>query len=74
MGEGPNLPEVDEGLCLGYGLCNDYAPGLFVLESDGISRAQREAIDISDPATRDRIRAAVEGCPTAAIIWDDPEL
>ncbi len=54
--------EIDRDRCVGSGNCVFWAPGTFDLDDDGRS----VVVDPSgDPD--DRIRVAVEGCPSHAI-------
>jgi ferredoxin len=62
---------IDRRKCVGSGNCIFWAPATFDLDDEGIS----VVIDPSGDA-EDRIRVAVEGCPSKAI-WmesaDQPE-
>ncbi len=54
--------EIDRDRCVGSGNCVFWAPGTFDLDDDG----QSVVVDpTGDPD--DRIRVAVEGCPSKAI-------
>ena len=52
--------EIDRSLCTGYGVCELDAPGIFVLDGDGIAVA---------PAGTDSaaVLEAARGCPMGAI-------
>lgn len=54
--------EIDREKCMGSGNCGFWAPGVFDLDDDGIAY-------VVDPEgdSEDKIRLAVEGCPTQAI-------
>jgi ferredoxin len=54
--------EIDREKCMGSGNCGFWAPGVFDLDDDGIAY-------VVDPEgdTEEKIRLAVEGCPTQAI-------
>lgn len=54
--------EIDRQRCMGSGNCAYWAPATFDLDSDGIATL------IGDPsADTERVRLAVEGCPTRSI-------
>jgi ferredoxin len=57
---------IDPERCVGSGNCLYWAPRTFDLDDDGVSR-------VVDPTGDDeeRIRVAVEGCPTRAITVED---
>jgi ferredoxin len=59
---------IDRERCVGSGNCLYWAPGTFDLGDDGISM-------VVDPLGDDheRIRVAVEGCPTRAISIEDQD-
>ncbi len=57
---------IDRERCVGSGNCLYWAPGTFDLDDDGVSTV----ID-PDGDDEDRIRVAVEGCPTRAISLED---
>jgi ferredoxin len=52
---------VDRARCIGSGVCVVHAPGTFDVGDD----AKVALLDGCDPI--ERIRAAVEGCPTRAL-------
>jgi ferredoxin len=54
--------EIDREKCMGSGNCGFWAPGVFDLDEDGIAY-------VVDPEgePEEKIRLAVEGCPTQAI-------
>jgi ferredoxin len=53
---------VDRDRCMGSGNCAYWAPGTFDLDDEGV------AVVVGDPAAEpDRVRLAVEHCPTAAL-------
>ncbi len=54
--------EIDREKCVGSGNCVFWAPATFDLDDEGLSV-------IIDPAgdTADRIRVAVDGCPSNAL-------
>ena len=58
---------VDEGECIGSGLCEDACPQVFELE-DGVSRVLVEPVP---PDLEDDARVAIETCPVSAIHYDD---
>jgi len=51
---------VDENVCLGNGLCLEFAPGFFDLDDRDIAVVQGE------PTEAD-VQTAILGCPTQAI-------
>lgn len=69
MSEPPDRPDqvqltvhVDRSLCMGSGNCCFRAPDVFDLDDTGI------AVVVAEPAADDdRVRHAVEDCPTRAL-------
>jgi ferredoxin len=60
--------EIDREKCMGSGNCAFWAPAVFDLDDDGIAYV----VDAEgDP--EDKVRLAVEGCPTQAISIREPE-
>lgn len=54
--------EIDRQGCMGSGNCAYWAPATFDVDDEGI------AVLIGDPsADAERVRLAVEGCPTRSI-------
>ena len=54
--------EIDRDRCMGSGNCIYWAPAVFDLDEVGI------AVVVGDPAAHEeRVRLAVEGCPTRSI-------
>jgi ferredoxin len=53
---------IDRETCMGSGVCCVYAPNTFTTDDDA-------KVVVTDPAgdPPDRIRSAVQGCPTGAI-------
>lgn len=57
---------IDRDRCMGSGNCAYWAPGTFDLDAENI------AIVARDPSSDgDRVRQAVDNCPTAAISITD---
>ena len=54
---------VDQGLCIGCGLCVSAAPDVFELNADGKAVAVADTTD----ANRDSVQSAIDGCPVSAI-------
>lgn len=59
---------IDRRLCVGFGDCIDAAPGVFVLDDDGIA----VFVDGSE-GTRERITAACDACPVDALSLHDAD-
>ena len=57
---------VDQGMCVGCGICEAMAPDVFEMTSDG--KAQVITDDISDFA--DAAKEAADSCPASAISID----
>jgi ferredoxin len=53
---------VDRDLCMGSGMCYVYAPNTFDIDDSAKSSVKDHR---GDPI--DRIRAAIEACPTGAL-------
>lgn len=53
---------VDRDRCMGSGQCTFYAPGTFDLDEDSIAIVVNETGD-----SEEKIRMAIEVCPTRAI-------
>lgn len=54
--------EIHRERCMGSGNCAYWAPGVFDLDGEGI------AVVVGDlAADEDRVRLAVENCPTSAL-------
>jgi ferredoxin len=60
------IPEVDQGVCIGCGLCAEIAPHTFELDRDHIALVLNPG---GDP--EERIREAIDDCPVAAISWQE---
>ncbi len=62
---------IDTDLCQVHGVCESEAPDVFVVEKGA------DTVTVLDPnpgeAQRDAVLAAVEYCPTRAIIIEDDE-
>ena len=58
---------IDRELCMGSGNCAFHAPNTFDLDDE-------MKVIVVDPAgdPDDKIRLAVDGCPTLALSIDDP--
>ena len=54
---------VDQGLCIGCGLCASVAPEVFEMNADG------KAIAVTDTteANGESVTSAIDGCPVSAI-------
>ena len=55
---------VDEVLCAGHAVCEEVAPDLFEVNSDGIAQV---LVDVVPTAALERARLAVLRCPAEAI-------
>lgn len=62
-GNGGLLLSVDREMCMGSGVCIAFAPGTFAHDADTKAIVLEPA---GDPVAD--IKAAVEGCPTGAIM------
>ncbi|MEM9454315.1 MAG: ferredoxin [Myxococcota bacterium] len=60
---------VDEDLCEANGICVQRAPDVFDLDDD--DRLHLRVTQSTDTKTRERIEAAIAGCPRAALSWSD---
>lgn len=59
-------PKVDQGLCIGCGLCESLCPECFKLEEDGHSHVQESCLnDCCD------LQAVADSCPVAAITIEE---
>lgn len=59
--------EIHRERCMGSGNCAYWAPGVFDLDDEGI------AVVVGDPAVNEeRVRLAVENCPTRSLTTIDP--
>ena len=62
---------IDADLCQLHGVCESEAPDVFVVEKG------KDTVTVLDPtpdvAQREAVEAAVEYCPTRAIIIDEEE-
>lgn len=58
---------VDHTLCLGTGLCEAMAPGLFSLGDDGTATARPAGPGEDRGSLLDRLRAVADCCPAGAI-------
>ncbi|WP_031069395.1 ferredoxin [Streptomyces sp. NRRL S-118] len=54
--------EVDQGVCIGSGMCVHHAPGGFALDPSRRSRPRSPQADADEA-----VLAAAEGCPVEAI-------
>ena len=54
---------VDQGLCIGCGLCTSIAPEVFELNEAGKAAAAADTEDWNKAA----VQQAMEGCPVSAI-------
>jgi ferredoxin len=59
-------PVVDADACTGCGLCEQIAPGTFVVNDDGVA-------EVKDPEgdDNDAIQEAIDSCPQEAIAWEE---
>ncbi|HUY06862.1 MAG TPA: ferredoxin [Acidimicrobiales bacterium] len=55
---------IDEVLCAGHAICEEVAPDLFELGSDGIASVRVEVVPIE---ALERARLAILRCPAEAI-------
>ncbi|WP_433237690.1 ferredoxin [Streptosporangium sp. CA-135522] len=55
---------IDRARCAGLGICESLAPKYFEVDGDGELVLLREDMPEED---LDRLRAAIEGCPTEAL-------
>ncbi len=61
--------KVEKDLCIACGACMGNAKEVFGYGADGLSEVKKEFVDDNDQAAI----AAMEGCPTGAIIIEDVE-
>ena len=54
---------VDQGLCIGCGLCASAAPDVFEMNPDGKAIAFADTTE----ANKDSVQSAINGCPVSAI-------
>lgn len=55
---------VDQEECTGCELCVDVLPGVFEMNSDGVSRVHNAA-----GADEDKIQEVIDSCPAECIHW-----
>ena len=58
---------IDRALCIGAAACISAAPELFQLDEDNIAETKTPNPIFADTAAAQRIRDAVDNCPTGAI-------
>ena len=58
--------KVDEGTCIGCGICADVSPEVFELV-DGIAKVK---VDPVPPENEEKCKEAAESCPVQAISVD----
>lgn len=56
--------KVDQNACIGCGACVSICPDVFSFNDEGFAQAITEAVPEEDV---ERVREAIEGCPTEAI-------
>lgn len=54
---------VDQGACIGCGLCTGTAPDVFRMNDNGRAEAYADTTDMNKPD----LDAAISGCPVSAI-------
>ena len=62
---------IDQDLCTGDGICEDYCPDVFVILGDGIAYVREGATVMNDPGQSDglaRVRAAHEHLVMSAAV------
>jgi ferredoxin len=57
---------IDQGKCIGCGLCEEIAPKVFTLNDEGVS----EIIDLNGDE-ESKIQEAINECPAECISWED---
>lgn len=55
---------VDEGICIGCGLCTGICPEVFEMNDNGTATAYGEVT----PDNEDAVREAMDSCPVTAIL------
>ena len=58
---------IDRSLCIGAAACISAAPELFQLDEDNIAETKTPNPIFADTLASQRIRDAVDSCPTGAI-------
>lgn len=58
---------VDQGTCIGCGLCAQLCPKVFSMQDDGKSKA------VNPTANNDCTQNAIDSCPVTAISWKETE-
>lgn len=58
---------VDHGKCTGLGICESFAPEVFEVDDNGDLVVRTETVP---EGMLDAVRQAVEGCPTAALRFE----
>lgn len=58
---------VDQGLCIGCGLCTGMEPDVFQMNDDG----KAEAVNEADDSNKDMVQDAIDACPVNAISWEN---
>jgi ferredoxin len=61
----PKKVRIDKDACIGCGLCNSIAAGVFDWDDDGKMKA---VVNVVPAGEESAVEEAVNSCPTAAII------
>lgn len=57
---------VDQGTCIGCGLCCDTCDAVFRMNDDGKAEAYQTVNSEDEPT----VQSAIDNCPVSAICWD----
>ena len=62
-----NAVKVDQGLCIGCGLCCGNCDEVFRMNEQGKAETYQSASD----ENQDAVQEAINSCPVSAIAWED---